>query len=319
MVVKNLSEKQSERKMACTEARSVHMSSLKEPSYSNGRLLLLAAVALSALAILYREVVVDLVRVWSTDSNYSHGFLIPPIALFLAWERRRRFMAAPLRVSPAGVLVVGTSLLVLVVDAGTFPTQISFVAAIAGTVLLLCGSARFRALAFPLGILLLMIPLPATVFERLESPLQTATSVLSEMLIRAVHVPVVRDRNFLALGNVTLEVARECSGIRTSISLLTLGLVFGYAADSRRWPRLMVVALTVPVVVLANSLRVAATAVSTHYYGATAATGFLHDLYGWLAFAAAFAILMGIHRLLIRAAPARPNVSAPSPNAFIRS
>jgi len=73
--------------MACTEARLVHMSSLKEPSYSNGRLLLVAAVALSALAVLYREVVVDLVRVWSTDSNYSHGFLIPPIALFLAWER----------------------------------------------------------------------------------------------------------------------------------------------------------------------------------------------------------------------------------------
>jgi len=169
--------------------------------------------------------------------------------------------------------------------------------------LLLFGWSRLRALAFPLAILLLMIPLPAPVFDRLEFPLRNATSVLSEVLIRAAGIPVVREGNLLTLSNIVLEVARECSGIRSTIALVTISLVFGYVPESRSWSRLLVAALTVPVVILTNSIRVAATAVSTHYYGPAAARGFVHDLYGWLAFAAAFAIMFLLHRFLFSAAP----------------
>src|SRR5688500_1611667 len=282
-------------------------------------LMFLGAVVLAGIAILYREVVQELVRVWSTDTNYSHGFLIPPIAAFLAWERRDRFLSAPPRPARAGLVVIGASALVLALGGGAFLSRISLVAALGGAVLAICGWSRFRALAFPLAILLLMIPLPAPVFERLESPLQLGTSVLSEAMIRAVGIPVFRDGNLLALGNVTLEVAKECSGIRTTISLVVLGLAFGYSADARRWPRVLVLALTVPVVILTNGMRVAATAVSAHFYGREAATGFLHDLYGWLAFAAAFATLVLIHRLLVRAAETRRPTPGTSANAYIHS
>ena len=288
-----------------------------ETSYTR-RLMALGALVAGGLAILYRDVVWELVRVWSTDDNYSHGFLIPPIAAFLAWERRDRFHAAPLRPSPAGLLVVAGSILILAFGSGMFLPRLSIVSAIAGVVLLICGPLRLRTMMFPLAILLLMIPLPAAVFERIEWPLQIATSVLGEALIRAVDVPVVRDSNLLALGNITLEVAEECSGVRTTISLATLGLVFGYVPDSRHWLRLLVAALTVPVVVLTNSMRVAATAVATHHYGPSAATGFFHDLCGWLAFAAAFAIMLAINRLLIRAVPAG-GLTPPAANAYIRS
>jgi exosortase len=214
---------------------------------------------------------------------------------------------------------MGGSVLVLALG-GASLTRLSLVGALAGLVLALFGWARFRTVAFPLAILLLMIPLPAPIFERIESPLQIATSMFSEAMIRASSIPVVRDGNLLALGNVTLEVARECSGVRTAISLVVLGLAFGYAADARRWPRLFVVALTIPVVVLTNSMRVTATAVSAHYYGRDAATGFLHDLYGWLAFAAAFAILIMLHRFLLWAVPAPPTLTpAASTNAYIPS
>jgi exosortase len=290
-----------------------------EDGLLNQMLMVLGALVLGGIAILYREVAQELVRVWSTDTNYSHGFLIPPIAAFLAWERRDRFLSEPPRPAPAGLVIVAGSALVVALGGDAFPMRVSLVAALAGAVLAIFGWSRLRTVAFPLAILLLMIPLPEPIFERLESPLQMATSMLSEAMIVAVGIPVLRDGNLLALGNVTLEVAKECSGVRTAISLVVLGLAFGYAADTRRWPRLLVLALTVPVVILTNSLRVGATAVSAHAYGREAATGFLHDLYGWLAFAAAFATLMLIHRLLVRAAEARGSTPGTSANAYIHS
>jgi exosortase len=280
-----------------------------ERSYSHGRLIFIGAIAVGALAILYRGVAVELVRVWISDDNYSHGFLIPPIAAFLAWERRDRFRTAPMQPTLAGFLLAAASSLALAPGVPVFLTRVSMVGAIAAVVLLLCGWSRLRAVAFPLAILLLMIPLPTPVFERIEFPLQRATAVLSEAFLHAAHVPVVREGNLLVLRNIVLEVAAECSGIRTTIALATIGLVFGYVPDSRRWPRFLVAAFTIPIVILTNSVRVAATAVSTHYYGPTIATGFVHNLYGWLAFGVAFAIMLLVQRLIVRAVPAHPGHS----------
>ena len=302
--------------------RDQHMSPVTERSYTGHRRLLLGGLIVSGLAVLYWNVTWGLVRVWSTDDNYSHGFLIPAIAAFLAWERRDRFLAAPLKPSLAGLIVVAGSILPFALGTpgvGVFVTRISMVTAVAGVVLLLFGWSRLRTVVFPLAILLLMIPLPAAIFVQLESPLQIATSIFSGALIRAVDIPVIRDGNLLALGNVTLEVAKECSGMRSAISLATLGLVFGYVPDSRPWLRVLVALLTLPVVVIANGGRVAATAIAAHYYGPAAATGFFHDLCGWLAFAAAFAIMLVLNRFLIWVAPTR-NVTPPtSANAYIPS
>lgn len=279
---------------------------MTDRSYSRRTLILMAAGAVSALAFLYWDVVVELVRVWSTDDYSSHGFLIPPIAAFLAWERRDRFRNAPIRPSVAGLFFVIASILALAPGVPVFVTRVSLVVATAAVVLLFLGWPRLRVVAFPLAILLLMIPLPPPVFERIELPLRSATSVLSELFIKAAGIPVVREANLLTLSNIVLEVARECSGIRSTIALVTIGLVFGYVPESRSWSRLLVAAMTVPVVIVTNSIRVAATAVSTHYYGPEAARGFVHDLYGWLAFGLAFATMLLIQRLLVRAAPVHP-------------
>ena len=309
-LLRNLSAALPGAKMVCDERGRLHMTSPTEPSYSRGRLILIGAISMSALAILYGGVGLELVRVWISDDNYSHGLLIPPIAAFLAWERRARFRAAPLQPALAGVLLAVASVLTLAPGVPVFVTRISLVSAIAAVVVLVFGWARLRTVAFPLAILLLMIPLPTPVFERIEFPLQRATSVLSEALLHAANIPVVRAGNLLVLRNITLEVAAECSGVRTTIALATIGLVFGYVPDSRRWPRLLVAALTIPIVVATNSIRVAATAISTHYYGPTVAMGFVHDLYGWLAFGVAFATMLLIQRALVRAIPAHRNRSA---------
>jgi exosortase len=278
------------------------------PAMTRAQRLLTLGLVLTGLAILYRDVVPELVRAWGTDDNYSHGYLIPPIAAYLAWERRRQFSAAPNRPNPFGlIIVIGSILLLAVGTLGVefFLSRASLIGAIAGIVLFLCGWSRLWVMAFPLAILLLMVPLPAIVFNQIAFPLQLIASQFGETVVRAFEIPVLREGNVLILPNITLEVAEACSGIRSLISLLTLGIVFGYFSDSRMWARVVIALSTIPVAVLTNGARVAGTGIAARYYGSAAAEGFFHEFSGWLVFIAAFALMLLLHRLLLLIAPDR--------------
>jgi exosortase len=270
---------------------------------------LAGAVALTlGFVLLYRHVLMKLISDWWTDDNYSHGFLIIPIALYLAWERRRAFDQAPNRPSPVGLVVVVASIGVLVagiLGAELFLTRISILGTVTGSVLFLFGWQRLRVLAFPLAFLLLMIPLPAIIFNQIAFPLQLLASRVGEAAMTSVDIPVLREGNVLILANTSLEVAEACSGIRSLVSLVTLGIVFAYFTDTRLWVRLAIVASTVPVAILANGARVAGTGLAAHWYGAAAAQGFFHEFSGWAVFVVAFAMILLIQRLILRVAPAR--------------
>jgi exosortase len=257
---------------------------------------------------LYRDVVPELVRAWGTDDNYSHGYLIPPIAAYLAWERREKFLAAPSRSSVFGLVVVLGSVLVLalgVLGIELFLSRISLIGALGGTALFLFGWARLRVLLFPLCFLVLMVPLPAIIFNQIAFPLQLIASQFGETVVRAADIPVLREGNVLILANMSLEVAEACSGIRSLISLVTLAIVFGYIGDTRNWARVLISVSAIPVAVITNGARVAGTGVAAHYYGAAAAEGFFHEFSGWLVFVAAFALLLLLHRALLLVAPDR--------------
>jgi exosortase len=278
-----------------------------------------ATLVLGALLVVYWPVLTGLVRDWSTDDNYSHGFFIIPLAVYFAWERRAALAGAPMRPSPSGLVVAAGSLVLLVaglLGAELFLSRVSIVGVITGAVLFLFGWPMLRIVAFPLAFMLLMIPLPAIIFNQIAFPLQLIASQFGESVIRAVNIPVLREGNVLVLANITLEVAEACSGIRSLISLLTLAIIFGYIGDSRNWARVLIAVSAVPVAVIANGARVAGTGVAAHYYGSAAAEGFFHEFSGWLVFIAAFAMMLVIHRLLLLIAPDRrtpPSASAVAP------
>jgi exosortase len=279
-------------------------------------MVLAGAFVVAGLAVLYRDVVPELVRAWGTDDNYSHGYLIPPIAAYLAWERRHKFLAAPSRSSVFGLVVVLGSVLVLalgVLGIELFLSRISLIGALGGTALFLFGWARLRVLLFPLCFLVLMVPLPAIIFNQIAFPLQLIASQFGETVVRAADIPVLREGNVLILANMSLEVAEACSGIRSLISLVTLAIVFGYIGDTRNWARVLISVSAIPVAVITNGARVAGTGVAAHYYGAAAAEGFFHEFSGWLVFVAAFALLLLLHRALLLVAPdRRGSPSAPA-------
>ena len=266
----------------------------------------MAVLAGVAFAAVFFDVARNLVADWSTDDNYSHGFLVVPVALFLAWERRAALTAAALRPSALGLAVVVGSLLLL--GAGTlgaelFLTRVAMVGVLVGVVLFAFGWAHLHLLAFPLAFLLLMIPLPALLFNQVALPLQLLASQVGQAGLEAFGVPVLREGNVMILANTTLEVAEACSGIRSLVSLLTLSLVYAYFMDSRLWVRCLLAVSTLPIAVLTNGLRVAGTGIAAHRYGADVAEGFLHGVSGWLVFVAALALLFALRELVNRITP----------------
>ena len=269
--------------------------------------LLTVGPVLVAMLVVYLPMLQKLVYDWGHDDNYSHGFLIVPIAAYLVWERRADLVAARESPSWLGLAVVVVSLMMLVagqLGAELFLTRVSLIGVLAGAVLFLYGWEHLRITWFPLAFLILMIPIPAIIFNQIAFPLQLLASRFGETVLQLFDIPVLREGNVITLANTQLEVAEACSGIRSLISLLTLGIVYGYFTDKRLPVRVILAIATIPVAIIANGLRVAGTGIAAYRYGQEAAQGFFHEFSGWVVFVVSLALMFLIHRTLLVVAPA---------------
>jgi exosortase len=266
---------------------------------------LVAIAALTAVtAWVYAPVLSSLVRQWASDDNYSHGFFVLPLALYFAWERRDALREAAVRPSLLGLVVIAGSLLLLVaglLGAELFLTRVSLIGLVAGTVLFVWGMRHFRVIAFPIAFLLLMVPLPAIIFNQIAFPLQLLASNVGETVIAAAGVPVLREGNVLQLPGRTLEVAEACSGIRSLVSLTMLGIVLGYFTERRTPERIVLAVAALPIAILANAARVAGTGLASEWISPAAADGFFHSFSGWLMFLVAFGCLLLVQQAMGRA------------------
>jgi exosortase len=265
-----------------------------------------ATVAGVAFVFVYWGVLVKLFHDWMHDDNYSHGVLIIPLAVFFAWQRRIQLKNAPVRPSSVGLLVVGAGLAVLLagqLGAELFLTRVSMLITLVGAVLFVRGWPTLKAAVFPIAFLILMIPIPAIIFNQVAFPLQLLASRAGELGLNAAGVPVLREGNVMILAHTTLEVAQACSGIRSLISLLTLAIVYGYFTDSRLAVRVIIAAATVPIAIATNAMRVAGTGIAAQYFGAEAAEGFFHTFSGWLVFLVAFFLMFLTTRILLHLIP----------------
>jgi exosortase len=269
---------------------------------------LLLAAAVGAFLVLYWPVLRRLAHDWLHDDNYSHGVLVVPLAAYFVWERRERLAAIVAAPTILGLPVIAGGLAMLLaglLGAELFLTRFSLIPVVIGSLLFVLGWQALRILAFPLGFLLLMIPIPAIIFNQIAFPLQLLASQVGEAGLSMLRVPVLREGNVMILAHTTLEVAEACSGIRSLISLLTLGIVFGYFTDPRVGVRTAIALATIPVAIVTNGLRVAGTGVAAHYLGPEAAEGFFHTFSGWLVFMLAFVLMFIIARVLLRLMPLR--------------
>jgi exosortase len=262
-------------------------------------------------AALYAPVLTKLAHHWWADPDYSHGFVIAPLVGWLAWKRRGEIGRMPKAPSALGLVVVVGGLAVLTLGtlaAELFLTRISLLIFAAGVVVFLFGWRQLRPLAFPFALLVLTIPVPAIVVSRVTLSLQLVASTVAESALRAAGIAILREGNVLVLSNATLQVAEACSGIRSLMALLTLGLIVARGSHQGWAGRIAIIASAVPTAVLVNAWRVSASAFGAHWYGQAAIEGFVHDLLGWLMFLVAFGLLALVAHTLTVVAPPRARV-----------
>jgi len=265
-----------------------------------------------ALLALYFDVIAGLVKAWATNPDYSHGFLIAPLCGYFVWQRRRRLAALDVRPASAGLVIVAASLLVYVagqLGAEQFLARVSLIGVLAGSVTFVLGWAHARVLAWTFCFALLMIPLPAIIFNEIAQPLQLVASNVAEQSLLTFGIPVLREGNVIFLSSATLEVAEACSGIRSLVSLLTVGIVYGYFTEERTSRRVALALATLPIAIAANALRVAGTGLLAHVAGQAAAEGFFHVFAGWLVFMSAVVMLFVLQGLMRLADDNAPGVS----------
>ncbi len=259
-------------------------------------------VVISALLLwLYHTIFSRLVLQWLHDPNFSHGFFVPIFSLFVLWERRSKIASLPQQPAWSGLLVLTFGLCVLatgVLGAELFLSRTSFLLVITGLAALFLGWGHVRAALFPLLFLLLMIPIPSIVFNSITSPLQTLASIFAAHMLPLLGVPVLREGNILRLPAMALEVAQACSGIRSLMSLLTLAIIYGYLMEPRTWIRVTLAVASIPVAVLANSLRIVGTGLIVQYWDPAKAEGFFHLFSGWLVFVVSLGMLYLLHKFL---------------------
>lgn len=273
------------------------------------------ALFLISFAVVYAPVAAGLARQWWNDPDYSHGLVCMPLALGLAFTRRRMLAGTARAPEALGLAVALASLLILVVGrlgAELFLTRLSLVGLLAGGVIFVLGWRHLRILAFPFVLLLLSIPLPAIVVNEVTFPLQLVASASAETVLNAASIPVLRDGNVLVLPNATLQVAEACSGIRSLVALLAAAVIGARLADPRNGVRAAILLLAVPVAVLMNGVRVVATAAGTYWFEAGIAQGTAHDLMGLATFAFAVTLLGAAARAIRTLWPPQAALSAAS-------
>jgi len=232
---------------------------------------------------------------WMDRPEYSHGILMPVLAVFLIWQQRDRFERLPFSGSWWGVALTGFAALVLLLGklASVLTlVQYAYVLTLGGLMLSLVGMRAAPMLLVPFFILVLMIPLPEFLFQNLTAGLQLFSSKLGVAFIRLCGVSVFLEGNVIDLGTYKLEVAEACSGLRYLFPLMTLGFIMAYFYKAAMWKRIVVFLSSIPVTLLMNSLRIGAIGVMVDRWGKSMAEGFLHDFEGWVIFMASSAVLL---------------------------
>lgn len=280
----------------------------------------------SALVFVYAYVLAKLSHDWWTDENYSHGLLIPFVIGFILWTEREKLRQGPYKPSTlwggAAILLALFALWTGVAGAELFIQRISLVLMLAGVAVYFWGASLLRLVWVPLSLLLLAIPIPAIVLNKIAFPLQLFASSCAVSAMRLADIPVLRQGNvieFMPLNSVAtkkLEVVEACSGIRSLMTLTTLAVVFAYFSYPRAtggtgktgnetgktglfnavrswgfWRSTLIVLSAVPIAILTNAFRVSGTGILARYYGVKVADGFFHSFSGWVIYIVAFLLL----------------------------
>ncbi len=263
--------------------------------------LLLAA---AAFLVVQRHALSDWWPKWfENDSYYSHGVLVPLLAAFMVWTRRKRLANTPVRQCWAGYLVLAASVVLFILGAWTLSATmraVAFVFMLLGIILSLLGTRMTLLLAIPVLFLFSMTPMTQSKLDEYTASMQWKSAAVASVILSASGFESRLEGSTIYADGLPepLRVAAECSGLKTLISLITFTVFLAYLANAALWKKLLLLVISFPLSLLVNSLRIAMIGYAGALTDSAEAMHSFHNSSGYLGLVICFALLFGLARLL---------------------
>jgi exosortase len=243
-----------------------------------------------------------LLRTTEHFEYYSHIILVPVVsAFFLVWKKKTIF-GQPGPLFPPGLLAMAGGLALFFWGRGHFSgpddtasiTVFSALVFWGGAFLFTFGRSALQKAAFPIAFLLFAVPLPAVAMEKIISALVTVSVVVSGFLFKVVGVHFAREGSFFRLPGFNIEIGRECSGIRSSLSLLIVSVLAGHLFLRKFWKKVVLAILVFPIAVFKNGLRIVSLYLLSYYVDTRFIEGNFHHKFAGSVFFLIGLLMLGL-------------------------
>lgn len=243
------------------------------------------AILAAVFAWAYWPTLVEFVKTWDREPDYSHGFFVAPLALYFLWARRDRFPGIADGMGWAGLALIALGIGTRILSAWVYLDALdgwSIMLWVAGVAWLFGGRRVFWWSLPSIAFLWFMVPLPWRVERMVSLPLQGIATKLSCWVLQCLGQPALAEGNVIRLGEHKLEVSQVCSGLWIFVGIVALA--FAYVILVRRpwWEKALLIASVLPISLIANSSRVVVTGLLYQTVSGEAAHKFSHDIAGWV-------------------------------------
>lgn len=252
---------------------------------------------------------------WETI-DYTHAYFILPISLWLVWRMRSRLASliknSSITNKPRAYSLEPTAILLIIFGLFLFifgwrwdflsVSTFSLFPLLFGIILYLYGTAFAKALTFPILYLLLIVPPPLGILDSITMPMRYGISIATKSFLKLFHYPITRDGLLLSISGNEIYMGAPCSGFRSLITMISLGLIYAYLNKGKFTKKALLVISVVPLALIGNFIRVTGMCLVTHYLGQNAGHKF-HDTSGYVIFLFLIFGLIGIDFLLDKIKP----------------
>lgn len=258
----------------------------------------LVILFIGIIGVFYYNTFEWLINSWTNNQYYSHGFLVPIISGYIIWSMRKELHNIEKKQSQTGlilfivgIVIQGIAILLTI----RFLSGLSLIVTILGIILYLYGWEFTKKISFPIAFLLLAIPVPFV--DMIAPPAQVISAIASTDLANVLNIPVSREGLLLHTPKGTFEVAVECSGLKSIISLLTLSIIYAFILEGGLLMKSTIVLSSIPLAMFGNIARITSMLAVANKYGQEAALNYFHDFSSLLLFSIALIGLFTVGRL----------------------
>jgi exosortase len=267
----------------------------------NQRFLILGAFTLLALVLVF-EPLKDLMKSATRSEYYSHIVLIPLVSVYLIYQKRRSIFSKPEPIYPYGLTLSACGVALYVfgysqtvkLNPNDYASLLTFSAIVlwVGGFVCLYGIRGFQKASFPILFLIFMVPVPSLVIDKIIYVLQVGSTEATAILFGLIGVPVARESFVFQLPGISVEVAKQCSGIRSSLALFITSILAAHFFLQTGWKKAVLILSIFPITVLKNGIRIVALSMlAIHVDERILTQGFLHQSGGFIFYIPALGLL----------------------------